>query len=362
MIGITQEQHPDRCRLFAQWQQLDFPILWDPFNLTDSKVVPNFIAIDEHGIVRSTKAKLESFEADFLDVEFPAPAEIGPQSFVDGACSCPGGHHFTSPIGFLTSGERYDESVAELERLANEFPDRARPAFRAGVAFRLRYDSKDHQPNDFQAALDYWNKALALEPNQYIWRRRIQQYGPRMDKPYPFYSWVADARVAITERGETPIPLIADLTGAELAEPRRDESKTDESPTDPDAEGRITRDQRALVAIETAVAFDTSKEGVEASIHVSLRPNALLDSHWNHEAGSAVVVWIGGEEPALLAFAVRDDVASSSEVVRLNVDRHFPPGTAKLRLPAYALYYVCEGIDGKCLYLRQDFEVAVERP
>ena len=64
MVGLIQEQHPDRCRLFAQWKQLDFPILWDPFNLTDSKVVPNFIAIDEHGIVRSTRANLETFEAE----------------------------------------------------------------------------------------------------------------------------------------------------------------------------------------------------------------------------------------------------------------------------------------------------------
>ena len=37
VIGITQEQHPDRCALFARWKGLDFPILWDPFNLTMNK-------------------------------------------------------------------------------------------------------------------------------------------------------------------------------------------------------------------------------------------------------------------------------------------------------------------------------------
>ena len=47
VVGITQEQHAERCRLFAQWHQIDWPILWDPFNLTESKVVPRFTLIDE---------------------------------------------------------------------------------------------------------------------------------------------------------------------------------------------------------------------------------------------------------------------------------------------------------------------------
>ena len=34
-----------------------------------------------------------------------------------------------------------------------------------------------------------------------------------------------------------------------------------------------------------------------------------------------------------------------------------PPG--EQRLKAYALYYVCEGENGLCLYRRQDFEVPV---
>ena len=40
LVGITEEQHPDRCALFAQWQGFDWPILWDPFNLTRSAAVP----------------------------------------------------------------------------------------------------------------------------------------------------------------------------------------------------------------------------------------------------------------------------------------------------------------------------------
>ena len=70
VLGITQEQHPDRCQLFSQWQQFDWPIAWDPINWLESAAVPIIVAIDEHGIVRSTKPRPETFEQDFLNVTF----------------------------------------------------------------------------------------------------------------------------------------------------------------------------------------------------------------------------------------------------------------------------------------------------
>ena len=35
------------------------------------------------------------------------------------------------------------------------------------------------------------------------------------------------------------------------------------------------------------------------------------------------------------------------------------PEGGKLTVPAYALYYVCEGVDGTCLYRRQDLSIKV---
>ena len=52
MLGIIQEQHPDRCRLFMQWKGMSWPILVDSLNLLNTSVVPQTLAIDEHGIVR----------------------------------------------------------------------------------------------------------------------------------------------------------------------------------------------------------------------------------------------------------------------------------------------------------------------
>ena len=40
MVGIIQEQHPDRARLFMQWKQMRWPIMIDALNELEVAVVP----------------------------------------------------------------------------------------------------------------------------------------------------------------------------------------------------------------------------------------------------------------------------------------------------------------------------------
>src|SRR5262249_668801 len=124
--------------------------------------------------------------------------------------------------------------------------------FRRGVAYRMRYDSPLRRPEDFQAAMDDWSVAGALDPNQYIWARRTEQHAPRLEKPYSFYDGVRDARAALQARGETPVALAAEPTGAEIAAPLR---ALEPSPAalEPDPGGRIRLDPGELIRIETAV-------------------------------------------------------------------------------------------------------------
>ena len=77
LLGVTQEQHADRCRLFAQWKRLDWPILHDPINLLEAPAVPIVVAIDEHGIVRAVRPRPETFAAEFLDKTFADDAQPG---------------------------------------------------------------------------------------------------------------------------------------------------------------------------------------------------------------------------------------------------------------------------------------------
>src|SRR3974377_2300984 len=90
VLGIAQEQHPDRCRLFAQWKRLDWPIVYDPINILGVTGVPVEVAVDERGIVRSTRLDLKTFEEAFVNKTFPSEAtspaaQAGPLSPPDPA-------------------------------------------------------------------------------------------------------------------------------------------------------------------------------------------------------------------------------------------------------------------------------------
>jgi hypothetical protein len=368
VVGIAQEQHPERTRLYAQWKEYDWPILWDPFNLTGSKVVPNVVLVDEHGIVRSTRPDPRTFVETFLEAGFDAPDDSRDRIASPPICSYPAAHAGAEdPWSLLTRGGEPGAALEDLEELAFERMDDPALAFRAGVARRMRYDSAATTPGDFQAAIDHWARALALDPNQYIWRRRIQQYGPRMDKPYEFYTWVDEARAAIRARGEEPVELVAELTPAELAQPRKGAVPAAAAVEEPDPEGRITRDESGFVGIESAVAFDTSDAGGAATVHLAFRPSAKLDTHWNHEGGPPLTVWLEapdgwGLETNLLEVPPSTEHAASEELFRFTVEVALPDGTDEGLVTGHALYFVCEGALGTCRYLRQDLEVEVVRP
>jgi len=90
-LGIVQEQHPDRAALYMQWQQMEWPVLADPYNLLAVKVVPITLLVD-------------------------------------------------------------DDRLQTLKEAAESKPKDAMTQFRYGVALRKRFDSKDRQKDDFAEA------------------------------------------------------------------------------------------------------------------------------------------------------------------------------------------------------------------
>jgi len=354
MLGIIQEQHPDRARLFMQWKQMDWPLLVDSFNLSGIKVVPITLFIDEWGIVRNNRPRPEDLEK-FLATEFPQPDTLAQPT--DPASD--------SPV--LSGGaEHLEAGIEDFERALEVDPDEAVTHFRLGVAYRMRFDSDSRQAGDFGAAIDHWTRALELDPNQYIWRRRIQQYGPRLDKPYSFYDWVVEARRDIEARGETPIALAVEPGGAEFATPAKELELHEESAAEPDPDGRIERDANgasALINLETIIVPNTSKPG-SYRVHLIFEPNMSRAAHWNNEA-EPMQVWVSAPEGwridrSLHAIANAREAATLEtrhvdfEVARLDGDA--PPEAPIIR--GHALYNVCEDVDGVCLYRRMDFEVA----
>jgi hypothetical protein len=378
LLGITEEQHADRCRLFAQWKGFDWPILYDPINVMQSQAVPIVVAIDEHGIVRSTRPRVETFEEEFLDKQFEddAPGEAPlalrnpiPPSFrslrrrAELHDAARDWRALGDALAVWGGTEQIDAAIAAYKRAAELEPEHGDTLFRLGVCYRMRYESRRQHAGDFQAAVDFWGQALEVNPNQYIWRRRIQQYGPRLDKPYAFYDWVSQAVAEITERGEKPLPLAVEPSGAEIAQPSRRFLASAEPLRSPDPEGRIRRDEQGLIQIEPTVVPSRVRPGETARVHLTLRPNDALQAHWNNEV-EPLRVWIeaptGWQLARQLLTAPQPKQAETSEVRRVEFELQVPAmAEGNARLKGYALYYVCEDVDGVCLFLRQDVEIPV---
>jgi len=384
VVGIDQEQHAERCRLFAQWHGIGWPILHDPIDAMDAAAVPIFTAIDEYGIVRNTRPSLETLEADFLDADFPPPPGAtardleavfpGPPDLaaLRRDAEREGGAAWRALGDALVLWRGVEATPAALdayERALAADPADARSLFRAGVALRRRFDSPAARPGDFQAAVDRWSRALAMDPNQYVWRRRIQQYGPTLDKPYSFYDWVAEARAAIRARGETPVELAVEPRGSELAGqaqemPGAGADGVGGTSSAPDPDGRVQRDD-GLVRVDVAVVPSRLEPGGRARVHFSLAPDEARGAWWSNE-GEPLRVWIelpeGWRASARLLEAPRGAAAETRETRRLDAEIEPPVGfTGTGRIEAWAVFDVCEDVGGQCLHRRVDlpFEVVV---
>ncbi len=373
MLGIIQEQHPDRCRLFMQWKQMEWPILVDSLNLTAIDVVPLTYAIDEHGIVRYVKPTREDIE-QFLATEYPAPpadpvraVEIPDLDALRAATSAGsvdawlryGDAAFTwGGDGRATAAVEAYEAAAGLDRRRD-----GRIHFRLWTAYRRRYETAQRRPGDFTRAVEHWAQALEIDPNQYIWRRRLQQYGPRLDKPYPFYDWVEDARRDIVARGERPPPLRVEPGGAEIAQPADSFDASVSTRAEPDPAGRILRDAGEFVTIESTVVPPVIRPGDVARVHLIMRPNAAIKAHWNNEV-EPLRVWVAPPEgwaistEDLTAPQPPEPVSTETREVQFEL-RGAEPSPGMAPVSAYALYYVCEDVDGTCLYRRQDIELSL---
>jgi len=377
VIGIAQEQHPDRSRLFAQWHRLEWPILRDPINVMQVRGVPIEVAIDEQGIVRSLRPKAETFEDEFLNKSFAADGAESPakpreavRPDIEALRQRAARTHSSDTWRELgdalvlwgTSGQ-IDEAIDAYMQAIKIKPDDGDAHFRLGVCYRMRYDSPQRKPADFQTAVDCWTKARQIEPNQYIWRRRIEQYGPRLTKPYPFYDWVETAAKEIKARGKLPVELKVLPTGSEMAAPDRSFDAGQGSVEPPDPNGRIARDVKNLIRAEVTVVPPQIKPGEIVRVHVTLRPNEGRKAHWNNEA-EPLKLWIDAPagwkvQPQLLA-APQGGEPETSESRHLEFEVMAPADAGgTLHLAAYALYYVCEDMSGTCQFLRQDIPVTV---
>ena len=378
VLGVIQEQHAERCRLFAQWKEFEWPILHDPINSLAARAVPMFVAIDESGVVADANLTFDEFPA-FLNQPAVAWEKAAAIPTVSAAELDKAAERSDDAADWIAAGDHrvlwggagdVSTAIERYLKASTVDPKDAAARFRLGVAYRMRFDgaqtqSNDSQSNgaqsdDFQSAVDAWDKALDLDPNHYIYRRRIQQYGPRLSKPYPFYDWIEQARAEVSARGDQPITLTVEPVGAEIAAPAKSIQASDQTFDNPDPRGRITRDDRQFIRAKAIVVPGTIRKGDTVRVHLQFA--TAQTAHWNNEA-EPMTVWVdvpdGWKAATPLLTADAPDEPESKEIRHLDFELQSAKNASVTEVKAYALYYICEELGGQCLYRRQDITIPI---
>lgn len=396
VLGVAQEQHPDRALLFTRWKEIDWPILWDPFGRTGSHELPHLVVADAHGIVLALDPEpqrlSEVLRACVKASAAPAPREAAaprgggsdgepavvaePGEAASPALATPAAPTPLAALAALAAleqGERpLSPHVETLVQDALERPSDGRAQFRAGVALCLRHDSDERHPGDLQQALDLWRCALEREPGRILWRRRLEQYGPRVEKPFSFYGWVDVARRKIMGRGGGTLELAVEPTETEKAQPRR--AFADPLRPEPDPGRAVEPDAAGWLVLEPAVAFAPPPAPGEersgprsANLLLALRPDAAQGIRWDNEAGE-MRLWVGSGVPPGWKLSERlftrlpYGPQTSAEERRYEIELELPAdGPQAAEIGGYVLFHA-RAADGASGQRRHEFVVRVAPP
>lgn len=162
-----------------------------------------------------------------------------------------------------------------------------------------------------------------------------------------------------------PVTIQFPLSGSEIAQPMRRFLTDSEKASSPDPDGLLDRDTTGLIEVEAAVVPSRIRSGKSTRVHINFLPAESLQAHWNNEA-EPLRVWVdlpegwGTENPLLSA--PQPEEIESVEMRHIDFGILTPAGLDPGTVPitAYALYYVCEGKNGTCQFLRKDIKIHIE--
>ena len=374
LLGVMLEQHQDRGRLFAQWKNIDFPVIFDPLNLAEIEKFPTVIGLDEEGLVRVINPGPKRLGRRFINKKFeseqserrsPILEPLPPKYTRRMAGEARTGkswreHGDASVLGGLPLQIR--EAIDAYQRAVSLDPKDAFANFRLGVAYRIRFDRPDRQLGDFQSAINAWRGAARADPRNKLFRSRIQQYGVRTERPDEMYGWIARARKDIAARGETPTPLEPAPMAVELAKPRKKFRRDKSDPPPGGSEGTISSDEASLIELETAVVRGVGKSGRDyAQILLMFRPKPDGGVQWDNRQ-SSLRVWIEPPAGTRLSKRFMEYKAGSSEPTKeertLNSEIRFLKKAKKsaMKIKGHAL---CAVMTDPPQLLRRDFEIEI---
>lgn len=351
-----------------QWKKMHWPLFVDSFNLLEVKAVPITILVDASGSIFKTSP----YRKDFQSMLNKASQSTGPHGQLANK------DYWTTKLTKRTSaiyshlGENPDYAalIQTFEKLRqSESQIRSEHLeFMTGVAFKLRSETSKRQLTDFSESIAHWETALRLDPNQYIWRRRIQQYGPLLEKPYPFYDWVDTAIQKINDRGENPINGNFVLTESEKARPSKDQKLIKSKAGNRAAPDPLNRLQKgngryASVKVATIPSHPSPGQSFRAFVHLELsQPNFV---QWNNEGALSqlyVAPSILNENPIHQFWENAPDNEYSIEQRVFDFELKCPKDLSQLNdknAPlGYIVVNVCDKFTGVCFACRIDFSIS----
>ena len=377
VVAIVQDQHPDRDRLFLQWKQVDWPVQADPLNILNLETVPITIAVDEFGIVRFTELPMsaaKTIEQTFVSQKYDhrdVPVELKPDlRALARAPRATAADAITYGDALVVWGtaSQLGNAIDAYRQAVRLDPQSGVAHFRLASALRERYDSAARRGTDFQEAVTEWNRAVELEPNRYIYRRRSQQYGPRLETPVALFDWVRTARAEITARGETPLPLLVEPGESEFESAASSDLPVGNSRpvklTEPDPQGRLRRDQGEFVAWDATVAPVAVRPGEDARVHLTFRPNLDRKAHWNNSV-DPLTIWLklpagwSVDRTPIVIPNKAEEVSQETRTAQFQVRAPANAPVGQVTIPGYATYYVCEDVQGVCVYRRRDIRISL---
>ena len=134
---------------------------------------------------------------------------------------------------------------------------------------------------------------------------------------------------------------------------------------EPDVGGRISRDERGFVDIESTVVPGSVEPGSAVRVHLAFRPDESIKAHWNNEVED-LTVWISPPPDWEVDDAYHSTpnppttLSRETRRIELELKSGDAVATGVVEVQGYALYDVCEDVKGTCLYRRQDFAIPLE--
>ena len=346
---------------------MDWPVYIDSFNLLEVEAVPMTFLVNPKGVITKvspSKKNLDSILKNATNAINPTTSDdlepywstlLKKRSF-NLFCNLASERNFVELFKSIKMLKKSDYKMRH-EHLE----------FMTGVAYKMRSESPFRKLDDFSKAIDHWETALELRPNQYIWRRRIQQYGPILGKPYPFYDWVEIALKELKEKGEVPFNENFVLTESEQSILTPTQTSNKKNYKIPDPFNKLKRGNMQFVNTRVLTIPSHPKTGRPFRVFVQLDLKQPDSVQWNNEGAASHLYfeksnfnktsihrfWTGTKEK---------EYSTEQRIIdfELNYPRSGIIGGKKL--PAgYIVVNLCDRLTGACFTRRIDFSIPINK-